>query len=358
MANTNRPEMSLKNAVKRKTNWSQHTKVTMVEVNFTWTIENFGFKTRAMKTGEFLTSGIFSADGDEKVQWQLMCYPKGDVAKEDNQNRFSYFLKFNSGNTLMIEFTLSILDKNGIILKKYLNHHTFKQSPDAIGYDNFVSQQELLEKYVKNDTLTLHCHLTYEVPNVDSLEPSRLKTKRLEVPEDCIAQHLGHLFNTGRMSDVTFTIGRQKFKVHKNILSARCQVFAEMFQINGKVSPAESLKIEDCEPEAFEAMLRFLYTDEMEETEEMTKKLLPIAKKYQVKLLKKKCEEVLSKNISTENCSEMLMLADMQEALFLKKDASNYFRRHSREIFKTTGWKTLRQTLPQLGIEVFEFTAS
>ena len=207
---------------------------------------------------------------------------------------------------------------------------------------------------MKQDSLTLNCKLTYEVENISF----QAKVPRLEEPEDCITRQLGNLFNTGRMSDFTFVIGRQKFKAHKVFLSARSQVFSEMFEINGKVSPIESLKIEDCEPAVFEAMLRFLYTDEINETEEMAKKLLPVAKKYQVKLLQHKCEEILLKYISTENCAETLILADTQGALILKEHALNYFRRHSGEIFKTAGWKTLRQTRPHLGVEIFEFTAS
>ena len=130
-------------------------------------------------------------------------------------------------------------------------------------------------------------------------------------------------------------------------------MFAEMFKTNGKVSSIESLKIEECDSAVFEAMLCFLYTDEMKETEEMTKKLLPIAKNYQVKLLILKCEKTLLKNICTENCAEMLMLADTHNALILKKGASDYFRHHSGNIIKSAGWQTLRQTRPLYGLKNF-----
>ena len=60
-----------------------------------------------------------------------------------------------------------------------------------------------------------------------------------------------------------------------------------------------------------------------------------------------------------KTCAEMLMLADEQEDfLFLKKDALDYFRRHSGEIFKTAGWKNLRQTRPQFALDISEFAAS
>ena len=361
------------NAEKRKSG-SQHSKATKIEFNFTWKIDNFAFKTRVMKNGEFLDSEPFSADGSKDVQWQLLCHPKGDsrdmkgfgcfvvrcYPKGDSKelNGFGCFvriLKF-CGPKLMMEANFCILDLNGTVLYSRLFQTTLTKFPALWGWPNFVSQKDLLEKYVKEDSLTLNCKLTYEVENNISLQA---KVPRLEEPdEDHITRQLGVLLNTGRMSDISFVIERQKFKAHKNILSTRSQIFSEMFEINGMVSPLETLKIEDCEPKVFEAMLRFIYTDEISETEEIAKKLLPLAKKYQVKLLQKKCEEILLNYISTENCAEMLLLADTQEALLLKKDALDYFRHHSGEIFKTTGWKTLRQTRPHLGVEIFEFTAS
>ena len=225
-----------------------------------------------------------------------------------------------------------------------------------MGLAQFCLSKRLVGEVCEGRFTHAQLQTNYEVENNISLQA---KVPRLEEPdEDHITRQLGVLLNTGRMSDISFVIERQKFKAHKNILSTRSQIFSEMFEINGMVSPLETLKIEDCEPKVFEAMLRFIYTDEISETEEIAKKLLPLAKKYQVKLLQKKCEEILLNYISTENCAEMLLLADTQEALLLKKDALDYFRHHSGEIFKTTGWKTLRQTRPHLGVEIFEFTAS
>ena len=339
--------------VEKRKNESQHTRATKIEFNFTWKIDNFAFKARVLKNGEFLESEPFSADGSKDVQWQLLCFPKGDSRDLKGFGCFVRILKF-CGPKLMMEANWGILDTNGTVMYKVRHRHTFTKFPDTQGSYNFVSQTSLMEKYVKEDNLTLNCKLIYEVSNI----LLKAKVPRLDLPEEHIAQHLGQLFSSGRMSDVTFVIGTQKFKAHKIVLSARSQVFSEMFEINGQVSPIESLKIEDCQPEVFEAMLCFIYTDEMEETEEMAKKLLSVAKKYQVKLLQYKCEEVLLKKISTENCAEMLVLADMQGASILKNEALDYFRLHSGEIVKTVEWKILRHDQPRLAVETLESLAS
>ena len=344
--------LPLNNAEKRKSE-SEHAKATKIEFNFTWKIDNFAFKTRVMKNGEFLTSEPFSAYGSKDVQWQLLCHPKGDSRDMKGFGCFVQVLKF-CGPKLMMEAILSILDINGTVLMKKTFFNTFTKFPDSWGLANFVLQKDLLEKYVKEDSLTLNCKLTYEVENISS----KAKVPRLEEPETLITHQLADLFNTGRMSDVTFVLGTQKFKAHKIVLSARSQVFSEMFENNGKVSSVKTLKIEDCEPEAFEAMLSFLYTDEMEETEETAKELLPLAIKYQVKLLQHKCEELLLESLSTENCAEILMLAHKECALLLKKDVLDYFRLRSGEVIKTAGWKILRDNQTLLAVETLESLAS
>ena len=348
-------ETVLSSSAEKRKSGPQHNKATKIEYEFTCKIDNFAFKTRGMKNGEYLTSAPFSADGSKDVQWQLVCYPKGD--SKDSQG-FAYFvriLKFN-GAKLMMEAKFRILDTNGTVLNEKKLTYTFSKYPDSYGFYNFVSQKDLLEKYVKQDSLTLNCKLTYEVENNISLQA---KVPRQEEPDEGhITRQLGNLFNTGRLTDITFVMERQTFKAHKNILSARSQVFAAKFENNGKVSSIKTLNIEDCEPEAFEAMLSFLYTDEMEETEEMAKELLPLAIKYQVQLLQHKCEELLLESLSTENCAETLILADTQGALLLKEHALDYFRRHSGEVIKTAGWKILRENHTRLVVETLESLAS
>ena len=347
-----------KDTIKSKTECSQRSKSIMVEVNFIWTIENATFKCKNMENGVLLESNTFSASGDEINKWSLLCYPAGEseesigflsiFAKLYSQTSITAYLEFSAQNNMNEEFDNTKDDS-----------YTFSSSKfgDSFGFPLFLSHTDLLaknSKYLKEDALTVQCKITYEVEN--SL--SRAKVPRLENPDCQITHHLGHLFDSGRMSDITFLVGKKQFKAHKIIMSARSTVFAAMFEVDGKVGPLASLKIEDIEPDIFEAMLRFLYTDDIQENEELAKKLLAIAQKYQLQLLKLKCEDILMKNISKTNCAEILSLADVHEAPSLKKDALDFIRRNSGEVIKTAGWKTLRQTRPQLGIDIFEFISS
>ena len=363
--------ISPKNTVLKKTECSQRTESTMVEITFTWTIENVTYKCQNMEIGKHLKSDIFSANGDATHQWQLQCYPAG-AGKEHCAflSIFAFLLNPKTELTANVEFSVlnvvegKFVETGSVPGTWYLTGvglpgHTFSKIKNGWGFQKLLSHKDLLaknSKCLKEGALTVQCKITYEVENSS---PSRAKVPKLLETLDCrIAHHLGHLFDSGRMSDITFIVGRRYFKAHKIIMSARSSVFAGMFEIDGRVSPLPSLKIEDCEPEVFEAMLRFLYTDEVEETEEMAKKLLPIAQIYKLQLLQLKCEDILIQNISKINCAEMLLLADVHEAPSLKKDALNFIRRNSGDVIKTAGWQTLRQIRPQLGIEIFEFISS
>ena len=102
------------NAEKRKSG-SQHSKATKVEYDLTWKIDNFAFKTRVMKNGDFIESEPFSADGNRDVQWQLVCFPKGNTT---DLNGFGYFVKILKfcGPKLMMEAKFRILNTNGTVL--------------------------------------------------------------------------------------------------------------------------------------------------------------------------------------------------------------------------------------------------
>ncbi len=196
-----------------------------------------------MKNGESLDSKIFSAGGDDKFKWQLVCYPKG--SKGDNKDCIPCFLRLKSDAKVTVKYVMSVLDTtNRTFCQRQQDVFTFNK-PEGVNCPNFLSQKDFVEKtskYLKEDVLTLHCPISYESEFVYSAYPSRSKIPRLDnISEGRITQHLGQFLDSGRMSDITFIIGKQKFKAHKNIMSARSPVFAGKFEINGKVSPIETL---------------------------------------------------------------------------------------------------------------------
>lgn len=127
-----------------------------------------------------------------------------------------------------------------------------------------------------------------------------------------VKERLAYLFNTDVMSDVKFQVGKspntQVIPAHKFILSVGSAVFDALF--NGGMATTESMiDIPDVEPAAFLALLRFLYSDEVQIGPETVMTTLYTAKKYAVPALEKACVEFLKRNLSSDNAFMLLTQA-------------------------------------------------
>ena len=94
----------------------------------------------------------------------------------------------------------------------------------------------------------------------------------------------------------------------------------------------DRIDIPDIAPETFNALLRFIYTDQVKVTETNAEPLLAVANQYLLPLLKSNCEEFIIKNLTIENCIEMFMLADLHNAMNLERTAAELFHSHRNEI--------------------------
>ncbi|XP_064607543.1 LOW QUALITY PROTEIN: BTB/POZ domain-containing protein 1-like [Liolophura sinensis] len=127
-----------------------------------------------------------------------------------------------------------------------------------------------------------------------------------------VKERLAYLFNTDVMSDVKFQVGKppntQVIPAHKFVLSVGSAVFDALF--NGGMATTESMiEIPDVEPAAFLALLRFLYSDEVQIGPETVMTTLYTAKKYAVPALEKACVEFLKRNLSSDNAFMLLTQA-------------------------------------------------
>ena len=86
---------------------------------------------------------------------------------------------------------------------------------------------------------------------------------------------------SGKGADVTFELPDGEVQAHKNILSARVEVFDKMFSSNMQETITGKVKIADSDVLSFKAFLRFLYTGKLIEPFE-PERVLVLAKKYDV----------------------------------------------------------------------------
>jgi len=175
-----------------------------------------------------------------------------------------------------------------------------------------------------------------------------------EEKNSSLDRNLEQFFTNRSDTDVCFVIDGREIKAHKQILSARSPVFAAMLKSGMKESVSNRVEIDDIAPDIFEALLQFIYTDRVDLTNIDPKDLLAAANKYLLPLLKFECQKFLTERIKKENCVELLALADLHNAVHLKKSTANFVRLNRAEILQTEEWKNLRQSRPYLALDTIE----
>ena len=313
-----------------------------IQAELKWTIEKFGSKCKSKESGEYLTSADFHAPGDEQVKWYLKLYPNG--LNEDFSGNCSLFVcpELEKGSKLVtVTFKLYDESNNIELHSETLAPYKFPADGENKGWGRRKIPHN--SKLLQVENLVVYCKVKYEIEN---LEPTVNKFSDL-------ATDIARSFHS-RAKDVTFVIGEKKFQAHKFILSARSPVFDAMFQQETEEATLNRCNIVDIQPDVFEALLCFIYTDQVDLTFEMSKNLLAVSKRFQLDLLEWKCQAFLAQNLSINNCCEVLMLADVHGAADLKKDAVNFIRVSSKEVVKTDGWKEMKISRPGLVLGIVD----
>lgn len=163
------------------------------------------------------------------------------------------------------------------------------------------------------------------VMEMSNLSPSRVDVYNWQAFMPTLKDRMAAIFNREFLSDVHFIVGKgnsqTRFPAHKFILSVGSAVFNAMF--NGLLAKANSehnqtnetndsnteIELPDIEPEAFQALLRFLYLDEVQIGPETVMTTLYAAKKYEIFALEMACVDFLKANLNPDNAFMLLTQA-------------------------------------------------
>jgi len=331
------------------------TRGTILKAEFTWIIRDT-FKWPEKK-GDALTSPLFHAVNDQEIKWTLkiqrdpchteslalfLCLSESSASEPTVTARFSSIVSDEQGGKLLCE---KKSDSNPLSYSKGVTHsgrmlmgnrYQFLRIPS-------VSIRVIIE-YEKGQLV----ETTTSISNEDTPEVSGAYYP------NCWRADFENLFTSQTGSDICFNIQGQEIKAHKTILSARSPVFSAMFNSDMKEKGLERVDLPEITPDIFNALLRFIYTDRVKLTDGNVEPLLALANQYLLPSLKSKCEQFIIKQLTTENCIEMLTLADLHNAPRLKKMTQELFRSRHTEIRKTETWKVLKISHPDIACNVME----
>ncbi|XP_078540865.1 BTB/POZ domain-containing protein 1 isoform X2 [Lissotriton helveticus] len=133
-----------------------------------------------------------------------------------------------------------------------------------------------------------------------------------QATKSSLQERFTFLFNNELLSDVRFVVGKdrtaQRIPAHRFVLAAGSAVFDAMFN-GGMATTSAEIELPDVEPAAFLALLRFLYSDEVQIGPETVMTTLYTAKKYAVPALEAHCVEFLTKHLRADNAFMLLTQA-------------------------------------------------
>lgn len=333
------------------------------KASYVWEIERYSSH---HAKGEHIKSPIFTSATSNQFKWYLKLYPNNTSVVVDPS--ISIFLYLDSSSHHKLAFArpkLSIIDNQ--LNKSYVKLgqvHEYTVSPvhgyqHPRGWTEFIKIDQLFgSKYLSKDKLTLCCEVTFfriEENLMDNMcEQYDSFFLQPNVPKYDLSEDLRSLLKNQEFADVIISINHKEYPVHKAILAARSPVFAAMFQHNMQESETNRIDITDVEERVVGEMLRYMYTGTCECLKELADGLILVADKYDLQGLKVMCEESLIENLSVENATHMLVLADLHRADKLKSKTLNYIVSKSTKVMKTTGWKCIAPVNPHLIMEVSE----
>jgi speckle-type POZ protein len=331
---------------------------TLKLLEFTWEIANYSqqkFKSGKLK---WIHSPSFSLGCDNDMKFTLyfdirVNDQSSDSVVQECGKWGVLFLKVKSTkNYSTCHFEASVLDANGEKFTRSWMHEKIPFDEYWI-FEDFIRLSDLenpANQLLPNDTLTICCRVEKMDRESEEctcvMEQPQIASSRRQ-----LAQHLTTLLDD-KFADFFFKVQNVKIPAHKAILSARSPVFAAMFQHNTAENEAKQLKIEDTTPDAFRALLKFIYTGQCD-VGMLTDQLIVAATKYGIQDLKEICAKEMRKNLTVDNAVEFLILSDLHKANDLKEGAMLFINKNAPAVMKKPSWTDLKKTNPNLIVELF-----
>ncbi|CAL4941848.1 unnamed protein product [Urochloa decumbens] len=322
--------------------------------------------TKCAPTGKCLKSCPFTIGGH---RWRLRYYPNGESA--ESAEFISMYLSIEDavpkGVSVKTQFQFRFVDEAPPELPVTSDEVRIFRRRGRWGHPWFIEREELEKsEHLVADSFAIRCDLVVikEFRAQEDTAPAPATCFVPVPPPSDLCRHLGDLLVTGKGADVVFEVGGETFAAHRCVLAARSPVFSA--ELLGDAMTKESgataviIRVDDMEPQVFEALLYFVYNDDLlPETEKererrisisMCQHVLVAADRYGLERLKLMCEEELCGYIDVGTVATVLTLADQHHCKGLKKACFGFLGSPAnlREVMATDEFDHLSKSCPSI----------
>ncbi|CAG9801770.1 unnamed protein product [Chironomus riparius] len=137
--------------------------------------------------------------------------------------------------------------------------------------------------------------------------------------------------------DIVIKTGDKSFQAHKLLLAASSDYFRAMFTANGKILELEKseIQIDGISAVGIENVLNFIYTAKLELSLMNVQEVLSAANYFQLPTVIDACLNFLEGELDTENCIDMLIIAENYSLISLRDKILKFICAHISEISKS-----------------------
>ncbi|XP_049638108.1 rabankyrin-5 [Suncus etruscus] len=139
------------------------------------------------------------------------------------------------------------------------------------------------------------------------------------------------LYEQEQYSDLKIKVGNRYISAHKFVLAARSDSWSL-----ANLSSTEELDLSDANPEVTMTMLRWIYTDELEfrEDDVFLTELMKLANRFQLQLLRERCEKGVMSLVNVRNCIRFYQTAEELNASTLMNYCAEIIASHWDDLRK------------------------
>eukprot|EP00092_Neocalanus_flemingeri_P094703 GFUD01120434.1.p1 GENE.GFUD01120434.1~~GFUD01120434.1.p1 ORF type:complete len:376 (-),score=78.86 GFUD01120434.1:66-1193(-) len=156
-------------------------------------------------------------------------------------------------------------------------------------------------------------------------------------------------------SDIVIVTSDKEFKCHKNILSARCDVFKNMLSHETIETETSTITLTELPADAVAEVLKYIYTGEIPNDPELLSfDLLHVADYFQLAILRAACAESILASLDVPSCISTFIRMDrfLPQDVRVRERLIMFMKCKAVDVIQTDDWEKLVASYPSLVTEL------